>query len=281
MPDHRNEDLCAPKPMVVRFASCPTHGLHGERSECFVCGGPVDQVEMVAAWEYGRVVGLLRQMVAHVGGMKSKLGMIADTLDRMDADRGVEGETEMQDDLRRWERQIFDLFISDRVAAAITAGVEPEDAMGALWRIVGLPVERAVEAIGIADEVLSTGREVSERDAASMLTRKGPAQGTCDGASGKEGPPSCSLASLPVEAPALAHALQGHFAHEEDWREAVEEAEKELRSLLARLGAAEARLLTSDEWSELSGFCKVAARNGVDGADGLLAKCDHHAVRTE
>jgi hypothetical protein len=30
-------------------AYCSEHGLHGERSECFVCGGEVEQVAMVAA----------------------------------------------------------------------------------------------------------------------------------------------------------------------------------------------------------------------------------------
>lgn len=34
---------------VVHVACCPTHGLHGERTECFECGGPVEQVEMVPA----------------------------------------------------------------------------------------------------------------------------------------------------------------------------------------------------------------------------------------
>lgn len=32
---------------VVYIAKCPTHGLHGERQECFVCGGPVEQVAMM------------------------------------------------------------------------------------------------------------------------------------------------------------------------------------------------------------------------------------------
>ncbi len=32
---------------VVLIACCPVHGLHGERTECHVCGGPVDQVPMV------------------------------------------------------------------------------------------------------------------------------------------------------------------------------------------------------------------------------------------
>lgn len=31
---------------VVFIARCPEHGLHGERDECFVCGGPVEQVAM-------------------------------------------------------------------------------------------------------------------------------------------------------------------------------------------------------------------------------------------
>jgi hypothetical protein len=31
----------------VTIARCPEHGLHGERTECFVCGGPVEQIEMV------------------------------------------------------------------------------------------------------------------------------------------------------------------------------------------------------------------------------------------
>lgn len=32
---------------VVYIARCPVHGLHGERHECFVCGGDVEQVPMV------------------------------------------------------------------------------------------------------------------------------------------------------------------------------------------------------------------------------------------
>ncbi len=33
----------------VCIARCPEHGLHGERQECFVCGGPVEQVLMAPA----------------------------------------------------------------------------------------------------------------------------------------------------------------------------------------------------------------------------------------
>lgn len=33
--------------MTVNIARCPEHGLHGERPECFACGGPVERVAMV------------------------------------------------------------------------------------------------------------------------------------------------------------------------------------------------------------------------------------------
>lgn len=32
---------------VAYIARCPEHGLHGERTECFVCNGPVEQVPMI------------------------------------------------------------------------------------------------------------------------------------------------------------------------------------------------------------------------------------------
>jgi hypothetical protein len=32
---------------VVYIARCPVHGLHGDRRECFVCGGPVERVAHV------------------------------------------------------------------------------------------------------------------------------------------------------------------------------------------------------------------------------------------
>jgi hypothetical protein len=34
---------------VVYIARCPVHGLHGERHECFICGGPVERVPHVEA----------------------------------------------------------------------------------------------------------------------------------------------------------------------------------------------------------------------------------------
>jgi hypothetical protein len=44
---HRHAALYAAleKPSVL-IARCPKHGLHGERTECYVCGGPVEQVAM-------------------------------------------------------------------------------------------------------------------------------------------------------------------------------------------------------------------------------------------
>lgn len=32
---------------VVTIARCAEHGLHGDRRECFVCGGDVDRVPMI------------------------------------------------------------------------------------------------------------------------------------------------------------------------------------------------------------------------------------------
>lgn len=39
---------------TVLIARCPEHGLHGERAECFVCGGPVEQVPMLPADYFNR-----------------------------------------------------------------------------------------------------------------------------------------------------------------------------------------------------------------------------------
>lgn len=35
------------KPTIVYIACCADHGLHGERTDCFACGGPVEQIPMV------------------------------------------------------------------------------------------------------------------------------------------------------------------------------------------------------------------------------------------
>lgn len=39
---------------IVNIARCAEHGLHGERHECFVCGGEVEQVAMIAADYFSR-----------------------------------------------------------------------------------------------------------------------------------------------------------------------------------------------------------------------------------
>jgi hypothetical protein len=41
---------------AVLIARCPTHGLHGERDACYVCGGPVEQVVMVPVFEHQAAV---------------------------------------------------------------------------------------------------------------------------------------------------------------------------------------------------------------------------------
>jgi hypothetical protein len=48
--DHTGRDertLLETQARVIYIARCPEHGLHGERDECFVCGGEVEQVPFV------------------------------------------------------------------------------------------------------------------------------------------------------------------------------------------------------------------------------------------
>lgn len=39
------------QPDSFNIARCPEHGLHGRRDSCFECGGPVEQVTVVAERE--------------------------------------------------------------------------------------------------------------------------------------------------------------------------------------------------------------------------------------
>jgi hypothetical protein len=39
----------------VNIARCKDHGLHGQRTECFTCGLPVEQVPMVAVADLRRL----------------------------------------------------------------------------------------------------------------------------------------------------------------------------------------------------------------------------------
>ena len=48
---------------VVQIARCPEHGLHGERTECFACGGPVEQVPMVEAALLDEAIEALRELI--------------------------------------------------------------------------------------------------------------------------------------------------------------------------------------------------------------------------
>ena len=47
-----------PEPILL-IAKCPVHGLHGERQDCFICSGPVEQVPMVPLPAYEAEVGKL------------------------------------------------------------------------------------------------------------------------------------------------------------------------------------------------------------------------------
>lgn len=50
---------------TVSIARCPEHGLHGERTECFVCHGPVEQVQMVPLQALLDVAEAHRRVVAN------------------------------------------------------------------------------------------------------------------------------------------------------------------------------------------------------------------------
>ena len=58
---------------TVNIARCPEHGLHGERTECFVCGRPVEQVPMV---EKAPVEAERERLSSTVGELKRRLRSI-------------------------------------------------------------------------------------------------------------------------------------------------------------------------------------------------------------
>jgi hypothetical protein len=55
----------------VLIACCPVHGLHGERSECFVCGGAVEQIPMVPVDIDAATARVLARIVHVYGGSRS------------------------------------------------------------------------------------------------------------------------------------------------------------------------------------------------------------------
>ncbi|HWF25166.1 MAG TPA: hypothetical protein VG275_06955 [Solirubrobacteraceae bacterium] len=71
-------------PELVNIARCPEHGLHGCRTECFFCGGPVDQVEMMALAELELLpVGGDRVLVLRGQCNEELAGMIAEKTGRL------------------------------------------------------------------------------------------------------------------------------------------------------------------------------------------------------
>jgi hypothetical protein len=58
--------------MTVHIARCPEHGLHGERSECFICGGEVEQVEMASVDVDAATDRVMALMVRTYGAMPSE-----------------------------------------------------------------------------------------------------------------------------------------------------------------------------------------------------------------
>lgn len=59
---------------ILHIARCPEHGLHGCRTECFVCGAVVEQVPMVPLAEYERVATELGRFKAAVRAEMSAPG---------------------------------------------------------------------------------------------------------------------------------------------------------------------------------------------------------------
>lgn len=52
---------------TVYIASCPKHGLtYGDRSTCFICGGPVEVVELVQSVKYEAAANGMRALAADV-----------------------------------------------------------------------------------------------------------------------------------------------------------------------------------------------------------------------
>lgn len=62
---------------AVNIARCAVHGLHGERSTCFVCGGPVEQAPMVPAAERDRYWQALVDIAGHENWQSETTGDIA------------------------------------------------------------------------------------------------------------------------------------------------------------------------------------------------------------
>lgn len=158
--------------MSVNIARCPVHGLHGERSECFVCNGPVEQAPMVS-------IDVLRRLLAAV--------------------ENTQGSTVMGDEAElRYGGDEYDELTAAVSAAGLvleappmeqppTAVLSPRDGLMQL----GCPTCGAVtvQDQALAEEPLfcvhAGGRVVTERFAAADDTRMVPVlviEGTVTGA---------------------------------------------------------------------------------------------------
>lgn len=56
-------------------ARCPQHGLHGQRSACHTCGGPVEQVEMVRLADVLEVVDRLAETAGTLAALCASSGL--------------------------------------------------------------------------------------------------------------------------------------------------------------------------------------------------------------
>lgn len=69
---------------MTKIARCAEHGLHGQRDDCFVCRGPVEQVEM----HEEPLVDILRS--AATNAINVFIGRIQGTSTRGDQQRAIE-----------------------------------------------------------------------------------------------------------------------------------------------------------------------------------------------
>ncbi len=55
---------------TIKVARCPRHGIHGQRDRCFVCDGPVEQVELVPDRWYERALVAEERLAAAIETLK-------------------------------------------------------------------------------------------------------------------------------------------------------------------------------------------------------------------
>ena len=103
MPERVSQETLSHPDAPVNIARCPEHGLHGEREECFVCGGAVDQVAMVALADYEALRRRVEELQEEVG-------------DATVAQLGIETEARVAAEAR-----------ADQLAAALTRIGEGND----------------------------------------------------------------------------------------------------------------------------------------------------------